>query len=315
MPTTSGILIPKPRSWDELEVIVWALFCRIWHDDHAQRFGREGQRQHGIDILGRPVRDGQPTGVQVKKRFRSRVTEKELRREVDGAKGFPEPLGDFILVTSAPRDESIQTVALRVTEEHQQAGLFHVHVYGWEDVEERLGEFPELLQQHYSQFYPGRPAEEVALLKKLVELKTREAAESEERDRPKFQKVPGGAVTTLEARFTPQWTIKQVSGERVTDLEWRFRGPRFQMDWRAASGAVLDRTSVRETFDLTAPPQPDDVVGLDDIGLEIRFFWRGKCRHELHRWPITRRVLPAEVMWDVGEELLPPLYFDGPDCS
>ncbi|MDI6857184.1 MAG: hypothetical protein QME71_02590 [Dehalococcoidia bacterium] len=46
------------------------------------------------------------------------------------------------------------------------------------------------------------------------------------------------------------------------------------------------------------------------MGFEIRFRWRDCWRHELHRWPLTRKVLPHKVLWDIGDEILPPLYFD-----
>lgn len=132
---------------------------------------------------------------------------------------------------------------------------------------------------------------------------------TEERDRPRFE-VTLPSVTRLEAAFVPQFAVKQVSGDHVANLEWRIRGPRFRMEWRPASGSALARTHFVATFDLTAQPQEDDLVGLDEIAFEIRFHWRGQWRHELHRWPISRRQLPQKTLWDVHEERLPPLYPD-----
>lgn len=128
---------------------------------------------------------------------------------------------------------------------------------------------------------------------------------------PTFERTDG-AMSRLEKAFQPQWRIKQASGDYVRNLAWRFRGPRFQMDWRQASGARLEGTSITERFDLSQPPQrTDDPVAENEIGLEILFHWREKVRHELHRWPITRRPTPQKVLWDVGDEILPPLQWDG----
>lgn len=132
---------------------------------------------------------------------------------------------------------------------------------------------------------------------------------SEERDRPRYE-VTQASVRRHESGFVPQFNVKQFSGDPVANLEWRFRGPRFPMEWRQASGAALQRTHFGATFDLSQSPQHDDTVGTDEMGFEIRFHWRGRWRSELHRWPITRRELPAKVLWDIGDELLPPLETD-----
>lgn len=127
---------------------------------------------------------------------------------------------------------------------------------------------------------------------------------SEERDRPRFE-VTQASVTRLETNFVPHFNVRQFSGDPMGSIEWRFRGPRFAMDWRQASGAALDRTHFTESFDLSQPLQDDPLVGGNEMGFEIRFHWRGRWRAELHRWPITRRELPTKVLWDVGPEILP----------
>ncbi len=136
---------------------------------------------------------------------------------------------------------------------------------------------------------------------------------SEERDRPRFAVTQRG-VTRLETEFVPQFRVQQFSGDPAANLEWRIRGPRFCMDWRRASGAALDRTSFADKFDLSKSPRTDDAVGLNEMGFEIRFHWRGRWRTELHRWSITRRKLPHKVLWDVGREILPPIETNEPSA-
>jgi hypothetical protein len=97
---------------------------------------------------------------------------------------------------------------------------------------------------------------------------------SEERDRPNFE-VSRRALKGLEAEFEPMMTVQHVSGDRIARLEWRFRGPRFPAEWRQASGSALARTHFVGRFDLSQPPSEDDKVGLDEMGFEIRFHWRG----------------------------------------
>jgi hypothetical protein len=125
---------------------------------HVQRHERSGQRQRGIDIFGRPNQGESWEGVQVKGKngyFGERVTEMELRGEAVKAKEFRPPIKNFILVTSGQRDASIQEVARQLTEEHMSQGLFSVNVWGWEDIEERLPRFPEVIRELYPQYQMG----------------------------------------------------------------------------------------------------------------------------------------------------------------
>ncbi len=46
--------LPKPKDWYEFEDMVWDICIRKWNDPKAKRYGRSGQRKHGIDIYGQP---------------------------------------------------------------------------------------------------------------------------------------------------------------------------------------------------------------------------------------------------------------------
>ncbi len=134
---------------------------------------------------------------------------------------------------------------------------------------------------------------------------------SEEKDRPRFD-VEQSALTRTEIQFQPQWKVRQVAGDFIPTIEWRFRGARLEpsMEWRQASGAHLDRTTCSAVFDLSQSPSQDDLVPADQIGLEIRYRWRGLIRHELHRFSLTRADIATKALWDVGREILPPIYLD-----
>lgn len=126
----------------------------------------------------------------------------------------------------------------------------------------------------------------------------------DEQNRPSFAATQT-SLTRLEQKFVPVFRLRQLSGLPTAGVQWRFRGPRFRMDWRQASGDALARTHVSSTFDLRQDPRPDDRVGTDEIGLELRLPWGGVWAYELHRWPLQRRELPSKVLWDIGDELLP----------
>lgn len=128
-------------------------------------------------------------------------------------------------------------------------------------------------------------------------------------DRPRFTVVLTSSVRVANA-FEPEFSIEQVSGTPMGKIEWRIRGAKFEMDWRQAAVASLPRTSVTGRFDLTRTASEESTVGLDQMGVEIRFSWLGEHHVELHRWPIGVRRDGGKELVEVGEEVLPPLEVD-----
>ena len=77
--TTSVLFVPT--SWDEFEDIARDVYSRIWRDPHAQRHGRTGQPQHGVDIYGRPHGlAGRYVGVQCKRYEDGSLTRTTIER-------------------------------------------------------------------------------------------------------------------------------------------------------------------------------------------------------------------------------------------
>src|SRR5204862_206942 len=60
--------IPRPKDWQSLQRGCVILFRAELRDPHAQEYGRNGQGQSGIDVLGR--RNGDPdyfVGIQCRR--------------------------------------------------------------------------------------------------------------------------------------------------------------------------------------------------------------------------------------------------------
>ena len=137
MPISKMMQIPKPKDWDELEKLVWDLFRFEWQDPMAVRHGRSGQRQHGVDIYGRPNQGQNLVAIQVKGRtegLAGQLTEEEMRSEAESARQFSPPIQRLVFATSAPRDAAVQHVARKLSEENVARGWFAVDVLGWEDL-------------------------------------------------------------------------------------------------------------------------------------------------------------------------------------
>ena len=169
MPSFINQQIPPPNNWQDFENLCADLWGKIWKDTNAQKNGRSGQAQHGVDVFGRLNGDGDLQGVQCKGkdgRYGKAVTEKELKDEVEKAIKFEPPIKAFILATTAPTDASIQKIARQLTEENEKRGLFSVAVYGWDEIIRRMAEYPIIIDKHF----PGQGPTQHRILETLEDL-------------------------------------------------------------------------------------------------------------------------------------------------
>lgn len=145
--------IPRPRHWQEFEELCLALFREVWKDALAQKNGRTGQPQHGVDVWG--VVDGNRStfqGVQCKGKDESlgaSVTEAELIAEICKADKFEPALDHWVLATTAPADAEIERVARKISVNRESHDRFTVQVMGWSDIESLLFKHVAVLEQFY----------------------------------------------------------------------------------------------------------------------------------------------------------------------
>jgi len=144
--------VPPPSDWQSFEHLCWLLWRAIWNDEGAQKNGRQGQPQNGVDVFGQPTRR-RWAGVQCKGKdnFQAKkVSERELKEEVRKAKRFQPRLSEFILATTGVRDAKIQKCARTITDAHQKKRLFSVRVCSWDDIRDLLEEHDEVVSELYA---------------------------------------------------------------------------------------------------------------------------------------------------------------------
>ena len=201
-----AVELPPPRDWQVFEDFCRDLFAAEWNDPEAQKHGRPGQQQHGVDIVGR--RDGRWQAIQCKRKRtfpETQLTEKQLRAEVEAAYDFPRPLESLVIATTAPPDAAIQAVAAKLTDDHakedEENKRFRVVVFGWSELCEKLQRHQalfdtwqrELLGQKRSpRFYGLPPATSFPCLGREVEL---------ERLHEEIQGKPASAVSPHVALY------------------------------------------------------------------------------------------------------------------
>lgn len=147
---TNNTSIRPPKDWQDFERKSVVLFRCILGDPNVQGNGRQGQKQHGVDVFGYRNQNGNLVGIQCKgknQNYASYVTVAELRREVEEAKSFKPELKEFIIITTAPDDANIQQEARIITQElASSCHPFSVHVWGWDTLENRISEYPDAIK-------------------------------------------------------------------------------------------------------------------------------------------------------------------------
>lgn len=150
--------IAPPANWQDFERITLDYAKTQWKDDYAERHGRQGQAQAGIDIYGTNYSSHEFTGIQCKKKKHSEVPSKQLTAaeiniEVDAAKTFSPKLDRFIIATTGPRDADLQAHVRLLN----QSGLpFKVSLLFWEDYQEFLNNHTELMYRYYKEILEHR---------------------------------------------------------------------------------------------------------------------------------------------------------------
>ena len=153
--------IPLPAHWEEFENLCRDLFQLEWREPVAERNGRGGQGQNGVDVFGRNHNDNQQWwGVQCKWKdgnYGGKLTESEIDKELAKADTFIPTLAHWIIATTAPVDVELQKYARELTDKRKALGLCPVTVLGWAAIVELIERHEAVYRQYYpSHFEKGR---------------------------------------------------------------------------------------------------------------------------------------------------------------
>jgi hypothetical protein len=146
--------LDRPKDWQAFERLTRDLFARITGDVHMDFNGRNGQPQAGVDVSGVDQRTRVQVGIQCRGRgdgsvwTKSRLTAKELGEEAAKARGFYPKLDIFVVVTTGPNDVQLKKAAAEISVRNVRLGGFEVQVHGWDWLEGRLSEHPDLAIRH-----------------------------------------------------------------------------------------------------------------------------------------------------------------------
>lgn len=151
MPTFPNVVLPKPKDWNEFEEICLSAAKSRWENPNFTRFGRQGQKQNGVDIFGHDIY-GRPIGIQCKNTLGS-LTADIVEEEIRKAESFEPPLLELNIATSASSDVNLQRYVMELSKQRVANGKFGVAIFFWSDIEQDLSKNRKELERFYPQFF------------------------------------------------------------------------------------------------------------------------------------------------------------------
>ena len=142
--------LPKPKNWQDFETICHELWRSIWGDRNAQKNGRQGQSQAGVDIYGNPTYSHGLHAVQCKGKddnYDTDLTKEEIEAECKKAKTFQPEVKNYTIATTRPRDAKLQKFCLTLSQKNKYP--FPVNVWSWDDIEPEIVAREDILKAHY----------------------------------------------------------------------------------------------------------------------------------------------------------------------
>lgn len=149
---SNQFIFPKPKNWNTFEDIVCDIFARELNNRNFQRYGRSGQKQFGVDIVG--VSDGKIIGIQCKHFPNGKITDSDVEDEVEKAEKFSPKIDEFYFVTSADRDTEITSYVYRLSQQREKEHKFPVVIKFWDDIYDWLVNYPDILYKHFTKYFP-----------------------------------------------------------------------------------------------------------------------------------------------------------------
>jgi hypothetical protein len=130
--------IPKPSNWQDFESLCKMLWGEMWSiSDKIKQNGRLGQGQAGVDVYGIPKGNSKYSGIQCKGKsddLKSKLTTKEIDKEIENAKTFKPELETFIFATTSNKDVKLEQYVREKDIENRKNGGFEILLYCWEDI-------------------------------------------------------------------------------------------------------------------------------------------------------------------------------------
>lgn len=143
------IYLPPPSNWQDFQSLVKEIAAIRYDAATVQEYGRQGQKQFGVDVYALD-RDGKTRiGIQCKE-TKDPLTEKEILVEASKADSFPNGLDVFIIATTDSTDTALQNVVIDVN--NRAVHRFTLRIEFWNDIVNDINRFRSVINSCYENY-------------------------------------------------------------------------------------------------------------------------------------------------------------------
>jgi hypothetical protein len=215
---SQNFIFPKPKDADTFEDIVRDVFARVYKNNNLQRYGRSGQKQHGVDIAG--LSEGKLIGIQCKNHPLGRISQTEIAEEITRSENFQPELDEYVIATSADRDVDIHSFVLNISQSRMAQHKYPVAIKFWDDIYDMLSDYPDLVYKHFTKYFPLSELEHIhSALQKLARKTLHWPVSEDELIALANENVGGIPMQDPYNLSIGLTTFKDVSFARMVDLE------------------------------------------------------------------------------------------------
>jgi len=147
MLTPETAQIPPPENWQDFQRMLCDLYMSIWDNTDVKPYGRSGQAQKGIDIVGVNARTGKREAIQCKRRID--LSPKMIYEDYEIAKNLDFSIAKLIFATTAPYDTKAQDASIRIND----SGPFPCEIKFWDDIKKMLLDYSAVFKKYYSNIF------------------------------------------------------------------------------------------------------------------------------------------------------------------
>ena len=151
--------LPQPGNWQDFQALIVEVARAKYVADSVQEFGRQGQRQNGVDIYASDLLD-RNIGIQCKEtKKKNGLNEQIIADEIESALKFSPSLDLFIIATTERTDAKLQEY---VNKTNQNGSLkFKIQIWFWDDINREINRSQAVMSACYKSFLDHFGADEI----------------------------------------------------------------------------------------------------------------------------------------------------------
>lgn len=141
---------PPPANWQDFQILTLRLVEQMCELDTVREFGRQGQRQDGVDVYGEMPGELH-LGVQCKQmQLGKKLTLKLIQDEADAALAFKPDLDVFIIASTLAEDTALHKAVTTLNTSKKYS--FKISYWSWNHFNDKLNRSSKLMNESYSNY-------------------------------------------------------------------------------------------------------------------------------------------------------------------